>query len=148
MRCICYTHTHTHTHATKRYTFIIGLKHNYHHRQSCPQISSCIYTYFIINKLHVQCHVPLYNKNIIYASTRRNKGEKRKEKEERVVKHQFKDRYILYIYLHRILKCNLNTENIFCRSAPSIFCLFFILCENVKGGTYINCFNCFTIFRF
>ncbi len=30
---------HTHTHATKRSTFIIGLKHNYHHRQSSPQIS-------------------------------------------------------------------------------------------------------------
>ncbi len=30
---------HTQTHTTKRYTFIIGLKHNYHHRQSCPQIS-------------------------------------------------------------------------------------------------------------
>ncbi len=29
------THTHTHKHATKRYTFIIGFKHNYHHRQSC-----------------------------------------------------------------------------------------------------------------
>ncbi len=42
-RCLCYTQTHTHkqtnTHATKRYTFIIGLKHKYHHRQSCPQIS-------------------------------------------------------------------------------------------------------------
>ncbi len=35
-----HTHTHTHTHDNKRYTFIIGLKHNYHRRQSCPQIST------------------------------------------------------------------------------------------------------------
>ncbi len=37
VRYLCYTHTHTH--ATKRYTFIIGLKNNYHHQQSCQQIS-------------------------------------------------------------------------------------------------------------
>ncbi len=38
-RCLSAVHTqrdthtqrHTHSHTTKRYTFIIGLKHNYHH---------------------------------------------------------------------------------------------------------------------
>ncbi len=93
-------------------------------------------------------------KNISHASTRRNKERKeqkkrkKKKKKRREYKHQFTEKYILYIYLHfhRILQCNLNTENILCRSAPLIF--FYFLCETVKGGAYINRFNCLTIFRF